>query len=237
MSELFSVPLDRIQLEARAWPRTAVIEQRVHLFVSLIRSGEHVSPVELVAQGDVFLVADGVHRVLAARQLKHRDVSAVLVSPEPSEDPLACAYRRALETSTRCAVPLTVRERRKAVGRLLADRPDLSHRTIARLAGVSHDSVDRWARELPIEDEQPEENACAVVNAGAAVRRGARSLLSFLHTLDEAFVDGQALSSSAGRAYVATVFRKSWGEHAADWSRFGAEELLEIAQVLEMGET
>jgi ParB-like chromosome segregation protein Spo0J len=117
------------------------------MFRSLLEAGEELAPIEVVRwETGKCLIADGVHRTLAAGAAGRSEILAVTVEPLPGESVVACAYRRALETASRAALPLTLTERRQAAHRLLAEQPDRSHREIARMVGVSHDSVDRWAR-------------------------------------------------------------------------------------------
>jgi len=112
---------------------------------------------------------------MAARSAKRPDIKAIVLDPSDGGDLLGFAYRRALETATRSALPLSKEERKRAVLRLKAECPDLSHRAIAKLVGVSHDTVDRWTR---TEDESEEQSrpSTAFETPAQAARRFANDL-------------------------------------------------------------
>ena len=143
------VDVTRIVQESNLWPRQRLDAERVALFVELIEERGHdvLPPLVLVVDGERFLLADGWHRLAAFRKLDWRQVPAVVV--EPVDGPAAdVAYEYALRFSTSSAKPLSARERRDAVRRLLATRGDLTQRQIARLAGVSDATVSRVVNEL-----------------------------------------------------------------------------------------
>lgn len=144
-----TLPITHLFVDEGGWPRDHLDTSRVEMFVALLKEKDPLPPIEVVAVGDgTFVVADGVHRYQAAREAGLNDVEVEFVLPNSGEDLLDCAYRRALETACLSALPLTKAERKRAVERLLATQPDLTHRAIARLVGVSHSTVDRWAGEV-----------------------------------------------------------------------------------------
>jgi hypothetical protein len=140
------VPLDRIWRDASLWPRFALDDERVGEFCDLYADlgDEALPPLELVQDdGGGFLVADGHHRLAALIELDAVYAVAVIVEPPTGREPRGWVYERGLETAARTAKPLTRLERRAAVDRLLAERGGLTDREIARLAGVSHQTVGR----------------------------------------------------------------------------------------------
>ena len=91
------------------------------MFAALLGSGEALPPIEVVPRGDgTFLIADGVHRSAAALATNQPQVGAIVLSVEAGESCEACAFRRALETATQSALPLSNAERRDAVLKLVA---------------------------------------------------------------------------------------------------------------------
>lgn len=81
-------------------------------------------------------VIDGMHRVRAARLRGDQHISAVLVDGDDAE-----ALVLAVRLNTRHGLPLSRRDRRAAVERLLDARPEWSDRRIAAVVGVSHKTV------------------------------------------------------------------------------------------------
>jgi hypothetical protein len=145
------VPIDRIWRDASLWPRFALDHQRVAEFCDIYADAEAdecVLPrIELVHDdADGFLVADGHHRLAALTELGAENVPALIVSPPTGRDPRGWVYERGLVTAATAAKPLTRLERRAAVDRLLAERGGLSDREIARMVGVSHQTVGRARR-------------------------------------------------------------------------------------------
>jgi ParB-like nuclease domain/Homeodomain-like domain len=141
-----TLPITNLFVDEGAWPRDHMDASRVEMFVALLKEKEPLPPIEVVAVGDgTFVVADGVHRYQAAREAGLSNIDVQFVAPIAGENLLDCAFRRALETACLTALPLTKAERKRAAERLLATNSDLTHRAIARLVGVSHSTVDRWA--------------------------------------------------------------------------------------------
>jgi ParB/Sulfiredoxin domain len=141
------IPINQLVVRRDLWPRFSTDEERIELFADQLRAGEELPPIELVPHNDgKYLIADGVHRTYGAIRAGRSDFSALIVTPLTGETPEACVYRRALETATRSALPLSKAERRRAVLKLRSET-DLSDRAIAQLVGVSHNSVGRWTKE------------------------------------------------------------------------------------------
>lgn len=83
-------------------------------------------------------IIDGEHRVAAARALGLTELFALVLddAPAPGADLI-----RAIEANAAHGLPLSRTERRDAVAAVLAVRPDLSDRAIARTCGVSRGVV------------------------------------------------------------------------------------------------
>jgi hypothetical protein len=64
------------------------------------------------------------------------------------------AYELALEYAAKMALPLTQAEKRAAIGRLMAERPQASDREIARIVGVSHTTVSAHRERISVGREQ-----------------------------------------------------------------------------------
>ena len=221
MSPVIQLKTSQLVFSLDAWPRFALNDERVELFKELIASGEELPPVEVVPyQTDRYLIADGVHRANAANRAGRSQIDAVILSLEDGETPSACALRRGLETATKTALPLTTAERRQAAIRLSTRSPEMSHRAIARLLGVSHDSVDRWLRPEQEQEQQedsgdddsdePEPTYEPPFTAGDA----ARQLVSGLAQLYEARGLADLLVPDRMGKHLADAYQERFGNQA-----------------------
>jgi hypothetical protein len=163
-----TVSTETLITDIRARVRERVDETRVELFAEMLadaiagaklNGGAWSSPfpaLDVVADGRGGLIlADGWHRLQAHRQVGAQHITVYEHRPE-ARDPVAVAYEIALARATVSALPLTEREKRAAIGRLAAERAELSDRAIGRLVGVSHHTVARWRAapgNLPDESE------------------------------------------------------------------------------------
>uniref|UniRef100_A0AAU2VA77 Transcriptional regulator n=1 Tax=Streptomyces sp. NBC_00003 TaxID=2903608 RepID=A0AAU2VA77_9ACTN len=105
-------------------------------------SQEHV---ELLAQRDIEpilvhrdtgRVVDGMHRLQAAR-LRGEGVIAVRYL----DGPVSEVFIHSVAANIAHGLPLTLKDRKAAAGRILASHPDLSDRAIARITGISPKTV------------------------------------------------------------------------------------------------
>lgn len=227
-----TVPIDRVVYDTALWPRAQLDRARVAEFAGLYRDGGLVAlpPLDVVADDDVFLLADGWHRLGALRATGLQQVLVRLVDTA-GLPPGEAAYRHGLATASTAALPLTRAERRSATVRMLTDYPELADREIARLVGVSPTTVGAHRKRLlgEIDTVGDGELAEAVYTAAAGAdelaRRLARALdriysqrglsdyllgdrtgkrlarvLADLHGTDEALVWARRLQAWAGSA-------------------------------------
>jgi ParB-like chromosome segregation protein Spo0J len=152
--------LDRIVLDERVWPRERLDAGRVDLFAELIDEARAAAqtdgggwtypfpPLVTVADGNGGLVlADGRHRLAAVQRVGINTIPAI-EHPYDGRNAVEQAYALALKYAIESPVPLTERERRRALVRELRDRPALSDREIGRRVGVSHQTVGVWRKQL-----------------------------------------------------------------------------------------
>jgi ParB-like chromosome segregation protein Spo0J len=90
----------------------------------------------IIVHRSTMKIIDGTHRVQAAL-LKGREEIEVEFF-DGSEDE---AFVRAVELNTRHGRPLTMAERKLAAARIVASRPDLSDRALARISGLSGKTI------------------------------------------------------------------------------------------------
>lgn len=227
-----TVPVSQIHFDPQLWPRDELDEQRVGMFQDLLEEGEPLEPIEAVPQDDgTLLGADGVHRFAATVRAGQQEIDVAVIEPLSDESVRDCAYRRALETATKCALPLNRSQRRRAVQHLLETRPDLSRRSIARLVGVAHSTVDRWAVDAaPSASESVDE---PTIDRLPTADQMARRLVGFLTRLDESrgLLDYMA-PSRMGR-HLADAFEDRLGDAAPTRARLLAKWTTAAAQVLE----
>ncbi len=94
-------------------------------------------PPILVARAD-HRVIDGHHRVAAAKVLGLREMRVRLFDGRPED-----AFLEFVRCNVAHGLPLTLRERKSAAGRILAANPQWSDRRIARLCALSPATVGR----------------------------------------------------------------------------------------------
>jgi ParB-like nuclease domain/Winged helix-turn-helix DNA-binding len=227
------IEISQLRLDKKDWPRAGLNQERVGLFASVYQEGGELPPVEVVGAGDeIFLVADGVHRIYGAASAGLREIEAVITSPEPGEPVEAFVFRRGLETATTSSLPLTIRERRWAAQRLLEENPELSRREVARRVGLAHDTVNRLAREMAESSSSDAAESSTSPNYVTATD-AARKLVGSLLRLDDArgFLDTIA-PARMGR-HLAEAYETRLGDDALSWARRFASWTAASVRVLE----
>jgi ParB-like chromosome segregation protein Spo0J len=227
-----SIAVEALLFDPDAWVRDAVDSGRVNLFTSQMQEGAAFPPIEVVPQTDgTFLIGDGVHRCLAVRRLGQVEIDAVIVIPEPNESPAECAYRIALETASRSALPLTRSERRRAAVHLLEFQPQLSRRAIAQLVGVAHSSVNRWAEEVSQSSAADESEVRMPV--GMTPSRIASRLVGTLERLSESRGLLDYLAPKRMGRHLAEAFTDRFDHSAPDEARRFRSWLDQTVSILE----
>ncbi len=208
------VAVGSLRYSKETWPRDGLDQERVEMFTHLLIEGGEVPPIEVIRRPDgTNLIADGVHRGHGAQAAGKKEIEVVIISPEPGESPEASAFRRHIETATKTALPLTTGERRKAARRLLRERPEMSNRAVARLLGVSHDSVNRWAKELD-DSSTGSENGSGSAGFIPTTEQVARRLASDLARLSDTRWFGEALTPNRIGKHLAYALDDALGEFA-----------------------
>jgi len=113
----------------------------------LVRLGGRWSPILVDRVSGV--VIDGVHRVAAARVLGLSQIEASLFTGDPDE-----ALIEFVRRNVHHGLPLTLRERKSAAGRVLSVHPEWSDRRIAEICALSPKTVGRMrgAEDCPSEE-------------------------------------------------------------------------------------
>lgn len=150
------VALDRIQSEPETQIRALIHPATVAQYAKAMHNpANQFPPVVVFREGKICILADGFHRVAAARQTGAKDIRAEIRSGSQMD-----ALRHALGANTGPGLPRTYKDKRRSVALALAQWPDLSTREIARICAVSDPFVAAWrrkARSLALEPIEQDE--------------------------------------------------------------------------------
>jgi ParB-like nuclease domain len=140
------IPLAEVVADTAAQMRVAGIDPAIMTeYAKAMQEGATFPPIIVYHYGAAYHVADGFHRVAAARQAKLGDILAEIREGTARDAVLAAAGANATHGIRR-----TNADKRHAIERLLAD-PEWcrwSDREIGRACCVDHKSVARWRRDL-----------------------------------------------------------------------------------------
>ncbi|MEU4270359.1 transcriptional regulator [Streptomyces sp. NPDC026092] len=142
-SDVHLVPTD--SLLAADSPRLGGLS-REHVEVLAQRAIEPV----LVHRGTMRVV-DGMHRLHAARLRGEAEIPVRFL-----DGPAGEVFIHSVSANVSHGLPLTLKDRKAAAGRILASHPDLSDRAIARITGLSPKTVSAVRRTSTEEVPQPE---------------------------------------------------------------------------------
>ena len=154
--------IDRLVLSAKIQPRVALDEPTIETYRELMAHGTVFDPVIAYWDGRHYWVADGFHRVEAAKRCGFKEIAV-----EVREGSHANAEFFACGANTKHGLPLNNRDKRRVTKRRLCIRhrarmanaagKDVSDREIAKHIGVSNTFVGNLQRELfPQTDMTPE---------------------------------------------------------------------------------
>jgi hypothetical protein len=110
-------------------------------------------PVVLFREGNNLILADGFHRVAAARQNCWKHISAEIRIGSQAE-----ALKYALSANRNNCLPRTNKDKRRSLALAVAQWPQLATREISRICAVSDPFVTNWRRKgLSVDLESAEE--------------------------------------------------------------------------------
>lgn len=135
MSEIL---VSAVELDTSIQCRAAIDTGIVNEYAERMIEGDRFPAVEVYGTRDRCWIADGWHRVLAAKQIGVVKIDAVL-----HEGGRAEALRHALGANAHHGHRRTNADKRRAVEIALREYPHLSSRQIAEMCGVSHMTVQR----------------------------------------------------------------------------------------------
>lgn len=143
MTNTKCIALDDIITDAGTQVRVNLCESTVDRYAEEMRDGCKFPPVVVFHDGSRFILADGFHRVLAAKRAEFLDILAdVRLGGKPE------ALRHALGANVTHGLPRTNADKRRSVELALAQWPDISSVMIAKTCAVSHTFVDSFRAQL-----------------------------------------------------------------------------------------
>lgn len=209
-----------IVLDDRAWPRHGHDPERVAAFMDLYQDGgvTALPPIEIVRAPDgTRIVSDGRTRCEAARRLGLSSLPVTYIEAPADVDPVEFAYRRALEHSSTSSKPLSRAERKSAALRLLSAEESLSHREIARLTGLSHQTIGRLANASGPVDQSGSPGDAYVAQTSAAELT--KRLVTGVARVWDARGLGDLVTSRMPRTLAAALIDRYDDEEALRWAR------------------
>jgi hypothetical protein len=154
--QIEQIPLDRIRSEPATQIRAVIHPATVAEYAKAMTDPVNEFPsVVVFREGESYILADGFHRVAAARQNGFTHIRAEIRGGSQAE-----ALRYALGANTGPGLPRTYKDKRRSVALALAQWPELSTREIARICAVSDPFVAAWKRKKlslelePVEDDE-----------------------------------------------------------------------------------
>jgi len=216
------VSISAIEFVPDAWVRQELDADRVKLFRELLADGVELPAPEVVPiAADSFVTADGVHRVTAHNELSHDEIDVIVIEPLLGESPVACAFRRGLETAAHASVPLRRAERTRGVRLTLERYPNWSDQQIAMLCGVSRQTVWRYrsGRCNATVDEAAQRLADEHGPRLPSADELADDLVRRLVKLDDGRGILDRINPSRMGRHLGSAFTASFGDYALDRAR------------------
>jgi hypothetical protein len=113
----------------------------------------HFPPIVVFQDGDKYVLADGFHRLAAARKNGFKEILAE-IRPGKQID----ALRYALSANTGAGLARTYKDKRRSVALAMVHWSDLSTREIARICAVSDPFVTTWRQRSQSLELEPVED-------------------------------------------------------------------------------
>jgi hypothetical protein len=156
--EVLSLALSSIRFEPEAWPRFDTDAERIAQFASIFaeRGAGAFDPIEVVGPDNI--LADGVHRALAAQQAGVDELPAIRIEVPGGEDATDFAYIWAVRASTGGHKELSRAERQAGIRRLIRDT-DMGDAEIAEIFAVARQTVWRLRHRVADATREPDPDA------------------------------------------------------------------------------
>lgn len=138
MGEIRAIELGQIQMDTSIQCRASINSETVTDYAECMTEGNEFPPVVLFGVNGKFWIADGWHRIMAAKQVGYTDIQADVMSGGRVE-----ALKYALSANTSNGMRRTNEDKKRCVEIALAEFGNLSSRAIAEMCGVSDRYVGR----------------------------------------------------------------------------------------------
>jgi hypothetical protein len=140
-----SLGIDAITLDSELQPRVKLDDSTVARYVEALQRGDKFPAVTVFYDGGKYWLADGFHRVSAAKQAGIAEIEVEIRDGGKKE-----ALLFSVAANEEHGLPRTQADRRKAVTTLLKypDLNQLSDREIGRLCRVDHKTVAKYRNEV-----------------------------------------------------------------------------------------
>ena len=130
------IPIDKIIIDHNLQIRASIHSDTVNDYAEAYRDKSNLPPLDVFKKGDGYILADGFHRIAAAKQAGLKQVSALVHLGDH-----ASVLTLALAANSRHGVRMSNEDKRRAVGMALKQWPKYSDRAIAKLCFVGYDLV------------------------------------------------------------------------------------------------
>lgn len=137
--------VSKVRTDGGTQMRAALSQEKIDEYAADMKTGEMFEPIDVYHDGSSYWLADGFHRVYAAKQAKITKIAARVHSGTQRQ-----ALLHAVGANSRHGLPRTNADKRKAVESLLKDEQwgKWSDREIANRCGVSQPFVGKIRVEL-----------------------------------------------------------------------------------------
>lgn len=137
MSErIVQAEIDSIIMDTSIQCRASIDTRTVDEYAQRMTEGDEFPPVVLYGTSEQSWIADGWHRILAAKQITYRTIPAFIHAGGRAD-----ALRSALSANVANGLRRTTADKRRCIEIALAEFPSLSNRALAQLCGVDDHTV------------------------------------------------------------------------------------------------
>jgi hypothetical protein len=214
------ISLDLLRLDRRVFPRDKVDPERRRLFAELYEEGgPNALPAILAVHGPdlgAYLVADGFTRVFAASDAGVESLPTVFPPIQAELSAVENAWMIGLREVARAGKPLSRAEQHEAVLRVMDKHRDWSDAEIAKLVGVTRQTV--WRQRCIATSGEQEEPAERWATTSVSADQIARSMVRQVGRLWDARGLTDLLLGDRTGQRLANALDEQFGEDAVEWA-------------------